>query len=48
MLLTMTAATVHAWSSLVMSRFGRYLILGYVQAIVLLVGFLLLSVLGPA
>jgi hypothetical protein len=48
LLLTMTAFSVHERSARFMSRYGRYLVLGYVQSIVLLVGFLLLSVLGLA
>jgi len=31
-----------------LARFGRFLVLAYAQAVVLLVGFLLLSILGVA
>jgi len=47
-LLTMTAATVHGGARRFLARYGAYFVLAFVQANVLLVGFLLLAVLGLA
>ena len=47
-LITLTIASEHATSARLLSRYGRYAVLAVAQGIVLLVGFLLLSILGLA
>jgi hypothetical protein len=46
--ITLNVTAAHNVSARFLSRFGRYLILGYVQSIVLFNGFLLLAILGLA
>ena len=45
-LTTLIVSAIRERSARFLARYGRYLVLGYAQAVVLLVGFLLLSVLG--
>jgi hypothetical protein len=45
-LTTLIVTAAHERSARFLARYGRYLILGYAQAVVLLVAFLLVSVLG--
>jgi len=47
-LTTLIVGAVRERSARFLARYGRFLVLGYAQAVVLLVGFLLISVLGVA
>ena len=47
-LTTLIVSAVRERSAGFLARFGRFLVLAYAQAVVLLVGFLLLSILGVA